>query len=164
MIDKRERVYQAFGTFLVDYVKDLNDLSGHGWSLLVEGPRDLKAMRSLGYRGRVVTVSLLGRNGVEAFGDAKRAIILTDLDREGTALAAKFTRLLEHEGMVASLRERRRLKAASRGVFLHVENLARFARPEASQWSDASGTGPGAKTAKVYREGLRRYRRPPQGG
>jgi len=30
----------------------------------------------------------------------------------------------------ASLVERRRLKAASRGVFLHVENLSRFAKAE----------------------------------
>ena len=130
MIDKRKRVYQAFSAFLVDFIRDLNHQSEDGWSLLVEGPRDVRALRKLGYGGALVTVSSLGREGPEAFGEAGRVMILTDLDREGTVLAARFMKRLSHEGLKTSLRERRRLKAASRGVFLHVENLSRFAQPE----------------------------------
>ena len=130
MIDKREKVYQAFGAFLVGFVRDLNDRSADGWSLLVEGPRDIRALRRLGYDGSLVTVYILGRNGAEALGGAKGVVILTDLDREGAVLAAKFVKRLSHEGISASLSERRRLKAASRGVFLHIENLGRFAPPD----------------------------------
>jgi len=130
MMDKRERVYQAFGAFLSDFVRDLNQRSGLGWSLLIEGPRDERALRSLGYGGRLVTLSLLDRNGAGTFGDSKKVMILTDLDREGAVLAAKFVKRLSHEGFKTSLTERRRLKAASRGVFLHIENLSRFGKSD----------------------------------
>jgi 5S rRNA maturation endonuclease (ribonuclease M5) len=53
-------------------------------------------------------------------------VILTDLDREGGVLAARFMKSLSHDGLAASLVERRRLKSASKGIFLHIENLARF--------------------------------------
>jgi len=126
MMDKRERVYQAFGAFLADFVRDLNHLSEAGWAILIEGPRDARAMRRLGFRGPMVTVGALGRSGVGVLADARRVVILTDLDREGATLASRFVKTLNHEGIKTSLSERRRLKAASRGVFLHIENLSRF--------------------------------------
>jgi len=129
MIDKRERVYQAFGAFLADFARDLNHLSETGWTLLIEGPRDARAMRRLGYRGPIVTVGALGRRGVGTLADVRKVVIMTDLDREGSTLAARFVKTLNHEGVKTSLSERRRLKAASRGVFLHIENLSRFAEP-----------------------------------
>ncbi len=130
MIDKRERIYQAFGAFLVDFIRDLNHRSDDGWSLLVEGPRDERALRKLGYKGVLVTVSSLGVGGPEALGYARRVMILTDLDREGRVLAARFVKRLSRDGLKTSLKERGRLKAASRGVFLHIENLSRFARED----------------------------------
>jgi 5S rRNA maturation endonuclease (ribonuclease M5) len=127
LIDKRKRVYQAFGRFLADFVRDLNHRSDDGWALLIEGPRDQSAIHKLGYRGGLVTVSFLARHGTPALGGAKGVMILTDLDREGGVLAARYVKRLAHEGFKTSLSERRRLKAASRGVFLHIENLSRFA-------------------------------------
>lgn len=126
MIDKRKRAYQAYGAFLVDFVKDLNHLSDDGWAVLVEGLRDEKALRRLGFRGSLVTVSALGRLGTGIFSPDGKVIILTDLDREGAVLASRYVKRLSHEGFRTSLAERRRLKAASRGVFLHIENLSRF--------------------------------------
>ena len=126
LIDRKERRMQAFGAFLIDFVRDLNHLSDAGWSLLIEGPRDEKALRDLGYEGPLATVSSVTKNGPEALGDAKKVVILTDLDREGSVLAARYVKRLGHEGFRTSLSERRRLKSASRGVFLHVENLSRF--------------------------------------
>ncbi len=158
MIDKRERVYQAFGTFLTDFVRDLNNRSEEGWSLLVEGMRDRRALRKLGYDGPLLTVNLVGRSGSDALQGATKVIILTDLDREGTILASRFVRGLKHEGIETSLSERRRLKAASRGVFLHVENLARFARPEAGRWESAA-VDSAPRQSGHYTEGLRRFRR-----
>ena len=126
MIDKREKTYQAFGAFALGFVRDLNHLSGEGWAVLVEGKRDESALRRLGYTGRLVTVSSYARLGGRAFGDSGGVVILTDLDREGSILASRSLKKLLHEGLRASLAERRRLKAASKGVFLHVEYLSRF--------------------------------------
>ena len=156
MIGLRKRVYQAFGDFVSDFVRDLNDRSEGGWSLLVEGLRDEKALRALGYDGPMVTVSLLGRNGPDALGTSRKVVILTDLDREGAQLASKFVKRLSHEGMETSLSERRRLKAASRGVFLHIENLARFAKPE-GRWG--APTGDSAPRPSRAHKGVQRFRR-----
>ena len=128
MLYKKEKTYDEFGEFLETFVTDLNNLSDDGWSILVEGPRDARALRSLGFVGDVVTVSSLARIGTSAFGDHKRVVILTDLDREGAVLASRSIKRLSHEGFKTSLRERQRLKNESHGVFLHVENLSRFAR------------------------------------
>ena len=130
MIDKRQKVYQAFGEFLIGFMIDLNHRSEEGWTLLVEGRRDVRALRNLGYGGHIVTVSRIGRKGPGAFGKTKGVIVLTDLDREGAVLASRFIKRLGHEGLRTSLRERRRLKAASHGVFLHIENLSRFEADE----------------------------------
>src|SRR5438445_12146511 len=81
LIDKREKKNQAFGEFLGSFIIDLNHLSEDGWSVLVEGQRDARAMRKLGFVGRMVTASSVGRKGSSAFAESKKVAILTDLDR-----------------------------------------------------------------------------------
>jgi 5S rRNA maturation endonuclease (ribonuclease M5) len=127
MIDKRQKTIDAFGAFVSDFVRDLNQLSEEGWSILVEGQRDENALRRLGFRGHLASLSSVRRRGMGAFEDSRKVVILTDLDREGAVLASRYLKALTHEGIRASLAERRRLKHASKGVFLHVENLSRFA-------------------------------------
>jgi 5S rRNA maturation endonuclease (ribonuclease M5) len=127
MIDKRRKAIDVFGAFVSDFVRDLNQLSEEGWSILVEGQRDEKALRKLGFRGRLASISSVRRTGMGVFEDSRKVVILTDLDREGAVLASRFLKTLSHEGLHASLAERRRLKHASKGVFLHIENLSRFA-------------------------------------
>ncbi len=126
-IDKRERMMQDLEAFMSDFVRDLNQRSDEGWAVLVEGKRDEEALRALGYSGTIATSSSLSRLKTEALGKATGAIILTDFDREGRTLAARFARRLSHEGFRTSLSERRRLQAAVKGIFLHIENLSRFA-------------------------------------
>ena len=130
MLHKKPKTYEEFGEFLGTFVRDLNHMSEEGWSVLVEGPRDAHALRRLGFVGNVVNVSSFIREGRTAFDEDRKVIILTDLDREGAVLAARYIRRLSHDGFKTSLRERQRLRNASHGVFLHVENLSRFARDE----------------------------------
>jgi 5S rRNA maturation endonuclease (ribonuclease M5) len=127
MIDKRQKVIDSFGAFVSGFVRDLNQLSDDGWSILVEGQRDERALRRLGFRGHLVSISSVRRKGMGAFEDLRKVVILTDLDREGAVLASRYLKALTHEGLRTSLAERRRLKYASRGVFLQIENLSRFA-------------------------------------
>jgi 5S rRNA maturation endonuclease (ribonuclease M5) len=130
LLHKKAKTYDDFGQFLGGFVADLNNSSEDGWSILVEGPRDALALRKLGCVGNVVTVSSVVRRGNAAFDRDRKIVILTDLDREGAVLAARYIKRLMHDGFKTSLRERQRLKRASHGVFLHVENLSRFARIE----------------------------------
>jgi 5S rRNA maturation endonuclease (ribonuclease M5) len=126
MIDKREKRYQVFGEFVRRFVLDLNHLADEGWSVLVEGQRDQTALRKLGFTGDVVKLSGVVKDGAPLLN--RKVVILTDLDKEGAVLAARYTRRLSHDGYRTSLKERLRLKNASHGMFLHVENLSRFAQ------------------------------------
>jgi len=130
LLHKKAKTYDEFGEFLGGFVTDLNHLSEDGWSILVEGPRDSRALRRLGCAGNVVTVSSVVRKGNAVFERDRKIVILTDLDREGAVLASRYIRRLSHDGFRTSLRERQRLKNASHGVFLHIENLSRFAHAE----------------------------------
>jgi 5S rRNA maturation endonuclease (ribonuclease M5) len=124
------REYPEFGEFVASLARDLNALSLQGWAVLVEGKRDAGALRALGYGGKLATLGDLSRERARAFGGLGRVVVMTDLDREGARLASRCVRELAGMGLKASLAERRRLKGASRGVFLHIENLGRFADPE----------------------------------
>jgi 5S rRNA maturation endonuclease (ribonuclease M5) len=131
---RQERRFREFSSFLGGLVKELNDLSSEGAAVLVEGKRDAKALRELGYAGPVFTVSILTSSAAareELRKGVSKMIILTDLDSEGRRLAARYMKFLSHEGVSASLAQRRRLSEASRGVFLHIENLRRFGPGEA---------------------------------
>jgi 5S rRNA maturation endonuclease (ribonuclease M5) len=124
-LNKQKRL-APFVEFLSDFIAELNTMSEEGWAVLVEGPRDVKAMSGLGYRGPIITVSALTRDSNATLRQIAGVVILTDMDREGRQLAARCTRKLSHEGIQTSLIQRRRLLAASRGLFRHVENLSRF--------------------------------------
>jgi 5S rRNA maturation endonuclease (ribonuclease M5) len=132
-IQREERRFRKISSFLVDLVRELNHLSEEGCAVLVEGKRDTAALRGLGYSGPLYTVSILtsspsSRERLRR--EVKKMIILTDLDAEGRRLASRYVRFLSAEGVAHSLSQRRRLSMASRGVFLHIENLRRFALAE----------------------------------
>ena len=127
MKESNARTQSRVIDFLRGFTEDLNKMAAEGWILLVEGQRDASAMKSLGYRGAVLTLSKLTGDIRRNLGTPTGVIILTDLDREGRLLAARYTRILTHEGLKTTLAERRRLLVASNGVFREIENLSRFA-------------------------------------
>jgi 5S rRNA maturation endonuclease (ribonuclease M5) len=129
-LQREERRFREFDSFLRDFVKELNDLSSDGAAVLVEGKRDDAALRGLGYTGPVFTTTILTSSEAareKLRKEVSKMIILTDLDSEGRRLAARYMKFLAQEGIPASLSQRRRFSKASRGVFLHIENLGRFA-------------------------------------
>jgi len=128
-MQREERRFREFASFLRDFVKELNDLSSEGAAVLVEGKRDEAALAGLGYSGQIFTVAILTANAAsreKLRQGVRKMIILTDMDSEGRRLAARYVKFLNKEGVPVSLAQRRRLSKASRGVFLHVENLRRF--------------------------------------
>ncbi len=127
---QRQRKLSEFAGFLQGLVKELNDLAGEGSAVLVEGKRDARALTRLGYSGPLFTVAILTSSVAarESLRESVRQmIILTDLDVEGRRLAARYVKFLAQQGVKPSLAQRKRLSEASRGVFLHIENLGRFA-------------------------------------
>ena len=125
----RERKFADFIDFLAGFIAELNRLAAEGCVVLVEGVRDVRAMRGVGYRGDIMSVSSVKRKESESLLTvSKRVIIMTDLDPEGRRLAARFAKSFTHRGLSISLDQRRRLLLASRGVFRHIENLKRFSQ------------------------------------
>ena len=82
----------------------LEELSSSVDLVLVEGPRDVQALRSLGYSGEVATCSRVHVSDVElaeivAYAN-KNVLVLTDFDHEGDALNNRLSELIEHMGTV----------------------------------------------------------------
>jgi len=129
MRESTAEVQSRLVDFLPGFVADLNKLAEVGWALLVEGQRDAKAVKDLGYLGPILTISALARGRMRSLGSPAGIVILTDFDREGRQLAARYARILNHEGIQTTLSERKRLLIASSGIFRQIENLSRFVEP-----------------------------------
>ncbi|OGD44207.1 hypothetical protein A3K69_07355 [Candidatus Bathyarchaeota archaeon RBG_16_57_9] len=71
--------------------------------VLVEGPRDVEALRYLGYAGEVATCNRFCVNDAELAetisSENERVLVLTDFDEEGSELNTRFSELLEHMGV-----------------------------------------------------------------
>jgi len=72
--------------------------------VLVEGPRDVEALRSLGYTGDLATCSRVHVNDVELAemiaAENRVVLILTDFDQEGDELNERLSTLVEHMGSI----------------------------------------------------------------
>ena len=123
----QNRKFEEFQEFLRGFVLELNNLSDEGGVVLIEGKRDAVGLRGIGYTGQLLSISSFNsEESRQILGGAKTVVILTDLDRQGRQLASRYTKLLRTEGVDSSLAQRKRLSEASRGTFLHIENLRRF--------------------------------------
>jgi len=71
--------------------------------VVVEGPRDVEALRNLGFEGKVTICSKVGVSDAdlaESLADgASKVVILTDFDEEGRELNRRLSRLFERRGV-----------------------------------------------------------------
>ncbi len=112
---------------LAAYVKKLNDESVNGAIVVVEGVRDVEALKSIGFVGNVF---MLCHNSnlqtlAEKAKNYRKTILLLDLDREGRSLTKKAALLLEKKSAI-DLYFRRELSSTTRGRVKHIEELRRF--------------------------------------
>jgi 5S rRNA maturation endonuclease (ribonuclease M5) len=91
----------------------LSDMGKYVDLILVEGPRDLEAIRGLGYDGRAETLSQIGVQSsdlVNALAEnCLNVLVLTDFDEEGRALERRLTNMFEKAGVKVEKGMRRRL-------------------------------------------------------
>lgn len=87
--------------------------------VLVEGARDVQALRRLGFDGEIVTCGVPNVNDFDLMsslsGKYKRILILTDFDQEGLEMNNNFSSILEHQDIIVEKGLRRefgRLTAA----------------------------------------------------
>jgi len=88
-------------------------------AIIVEGARDVEALRRLGFHGRIETRSKVGVSEEDLIeqlsGNSDTVVVLTDFDGEGRRLNRHLSMLLERRGVRVEARIRRtvgRLMAA----------------------------------------------------
>jgi len=113
---------------LLDLIELLSSIDGSVDAIIVEGSRDRKALRRLGFKGVIETHSMKGLSEeelVEEIGSKyKNVLLLTDFDEEGKQLNKRLTRIFERRGVKVDLGLRRVIGRlmATLGVY-SVEDL-----------------------------------------
>ncbi len=90
-------------------LKDLKEEAEKGTPVLVEGQKDIAALRALGVEGKMMTVKTGGKSfldtvsNIEQLSD-KSAILLLDFDRRGKEGTKRLKRDLEYVGVKPNIR------------------------------------------------------------
>ena len=104
----------------------LLELSEDGVPIVVEGLKDITALRGLGLSGPIHT--LAGHNIVslaDELADTRQLLILFDFDRRGGQLTRYLTRQLEGRGVTILHRERHQLRRVFSWHVRVIEGLKR---------------------------------------
>lgn len=111
-------------------IRKLNDEAMNGALIVVEGGRDAAALRSLGLKGELATLSYHQSfvKLVEHSKAFRRVVLLLDLDEKGRKLTKRLALLLQDKKIVIDLFFRRELASATKGGVRQVEELGRFRR------------------------------------
>ena len=113
---------------LEELIASLLEASGQGAAVIVEGRRDLLALRSLGLCGPVIMASRL--SALDLAEDAARnysqVILLTDWDDKGDEMCQTIGRHLRSVGIRPDGLIRSRLKSLVKKEIKDVESLGRY--------------------------------------
>ena len=111
--------------------KSLEDLNS---PVIVEGKRDTKALRNLGFGGIIIELndghSLLStvENIAQKFGRRSKFVVLTDWDRTGEILAKQLKEYGESCDLIPNLRIRQKLSILSSKEITCIEELPTFVK------------------------------------
>lgn len=116
---------------LCEYVEFLNSESKSGSLVVVEGRKDLKALRSIGFEGDVLLFNNF--RGITHFVDTmsirkRKVILLLDMDREGKVLTSKLLGQMKSRCRHDDLRCKHRLAQITKGRIKHIEELLSFSK------------------------------------
>ena len=115
----------------------LNYESKIGSIVVVEGKRDLEALRSIGFNGEVVVYHNF--RGIGEFVHYlsirnMKIILLLDMDRKGKVLTSKILKHLNSSFQHDYLQTKRRLAQITKGRIKHIEELKSFSKDPGINW------------------------------
>jgi 5S rRNA maturation endonuclease (ribonuclease M5) len=121
---------------LEELIASLIDASYQGAAVIVEGRRDLQALRALGLPGPVIMASR--RSALDLAEDAARSysqiILLTDWDRKGDEMCKTIELHLRSVGSRPDREIRSRLGKLVKKEIKDVESLSRYAERMREQY------------------------------
>jgi 5S rRNA maturation endonuclease (ribonuclease M5) len=121
---------------LEELIASLLDASCQGAAIIVEGRRDLQALRALGLTGPVIMASRCP--ALDLAEDAARSypqiILLTDWDDKGDEMCRTIERHLRSAGSRPDSEIRSRLKKLVKKEIKDVESLSRYAERMREQY------------------------------
>jgi 5S rRNA maturation endonuclease (ribonuclease M5) len=121
---------------LEELIASLIDASYQGAAVIVEGRRDLQALRALGLPGPVIMASR--RSALDLAEDAARSyaqiILLTDWDDKGDEMCKTIERHLRSVGSRPDKEMRSRLKKLVQKEIKDVESLSQYVQRMREQY------------------------------
>lgn len=108
---------------------ELEEYSGEGVPIVVEGTRDKEALREFNLKGPIFQISSSKKtalNFLEGLARYERVIVFTDFDKAGDELAKFCAKHLQRLGPKPIMYFREELKALLRKDVKGVQELARF--------------------------------------
>ena len=122
---------------LEKFVEFLNHEANTGSIVVVEGKRDLEALRSIGFNGDITVFHNF--RGISEFVHHlsirnRKIILLLDMDRKGKVLTSKILKHLNSSNQHDYLQTKRRLAQITRGRIKHIEDLKAFSKDTCFNW------------------------------
>ncbi|HDI07361.1 MAG TPA: topoisomerase [Candidatus Bathyarchaeota archaeon] len=125
LLEKEEKILKLLEELAVEAAK--------GTPILVEGSRDVEALRSLAVKGRIISVKTGGKSFLDAVSEVENAkvgevVVLMDFDPKGVELTKKLVAWLEHVRVKPNLSFWRRLRGLVGREVKDVEGLVSYLR------------------------------------
>ena len=98
--EKEEKIQQV--------LEDLREQSKNGIPILVEGKKDVEALRALGVEGNIITVKTGGKSFLDVVSELEQAkvsevVLMLDFDRRGKQGTNRLRKNFEHSGVKVNL-------------------------------------------------------------
>ncbi len=116
---------------ITQVLSSLVEESAKGTPILVEGKKDVEALRALGVEGPVVTVKTGGKSFLDIVlglenSKASKVVLLLDFDRRGKQGTNRLRQIIEHAGIEVSLEFWRALLGSAGNDVQCVEGLVSY--------------------------------------
>ncbi len=111
---------------LIRAIEELRDLAEKGAVIIVEGRRDVEALRRLGVEGEIIASANHSNAKIVDIIGQREVVILTDWDRRGEALKDDLVVKLSSWGVTPNLEIRKRIFSIVGRIITEVEDLADF--------------------------------------
>ncbi|MBX5321608.1 MAG: toprim domain-containing protein [Candidatus Bathyarchaeota archaeon] len=116
---------------ILKILEQLAEENINGKPILVEGRKDIKALRNLGIKGKIISVKTGGKNLLNTISEIEASnltevILMLDFDRRGRELTTNLKRHIEKTGINANLHFWLRLSGLAGKEVKDVEGLATY--------------------------------------